>query len=91
MKLSKLEWYIEILKILSEEIPLKTLNTRKMRMEEEIVFPKADIDFLIKQRVIARCNVDGRITYKNTKRGTAILRYFTENQQDVHIQKCVTA
>jgi hypothetical protein len=90
MKLSRLERYIEILKVLNEESPLKSLNNRNMRLEE-IVFPKADIDFLIKQRVIVRCNSSERNAYKNTKRGTAILRYFTQNQQDVQIQRWVSA
>lgn len=81
MTLSKLERYIEILKIIDNVCTLRQPNAHK-NTSQEIIISKVDIDFLRKQRTIVECRKGDTTAYRITRRGKAILKYLNQNQQN---------
>ena len=78
MRRSKLEMYVDILRVLAQRGPLKLTHIMyKANVNCNIL--KGYLDFLIKQglieeRVVGKSNV----VYANTARGTAVIKFFRE-------------
>jgi len=78
MRRSKLEVYVDILKVLRIKGPMK-LTHIMYKANVNCTILKEYLDFLIKQGLIEERVVGkNRIVYGNTVRGTTILKYFGE-------------
>jgi predicted transcriptional regulator len=78
MRRSKLEVYVDILRVLAQRGPLKVTHIMyKANVNCNIL--KEHLDFLIKQGLIEERVVGkSRVVYVNTARGTTVLKYFRE-------------
>ena len=78
MRRSKLEMYIDILKVLAQKGPLKLTHIMyKSNVNCKVL--KEYLDFLLKQGLIEERAVGkGRIVYADTPRGITVLKYFRE-------------
>jgi predicted transcriptional regulator len=78
MRRSKLEMYVDILKVLAQKGPTKLTHIMyKANVNSSIL--KEYLDFLIKQGLIEERAVGkNRVVYSNTERGTTVIKYFRE-------------
>ncbi len=78
MRRSKLEMYIDILKVLAHRGPLKLTHIMyKANVNCSVL--KEYLDFLIKQGLIEERTIGKRrIVYANTQKGITVLKYFRE-------------
>ena len=78
MRRSKLEMYVDILKVLGQRGPLKLTHIMyKANVNCKVL--KEYLDFLLKQGLIEeRILGRSRIVYANTPRGVTVLKYFRE-------------
>jgi predicted transcriptional regulator len=82
LKQSKLESFIEILKIFDKQNAQKLNNS--IDLNEIYYFSmKESLDFLTKQGIIEKINTGKQIAYANTRKATSILRYFGELPQEI--------
>jgi predicted transcriptional regulator len=81
MRRSKLEMYIDILKVLAHRGPLKLTHIMyKANVNCSVL--KEYLDFLIKQGLVEERNVGKRrVVYAITQRGITVLKYFRELKQ----------
>ncbi|MCJ7719152.1 winged helix-turn-helix domain-containing protein [Candidatus Bathyarchaeota archaeon] len=81
MRRSKLEMYIDILKVLAHRGPLKLTHIMyKANVNCSVL--KEHLDFLIKQNLVEERTVEKRrIVYAVTQRGITVLKYFHELKQ----------
>jgi len=87
MRRSKLEMYVDILKVLAQKGPLKVTHIMyKANVNCNVL--KEDLGFLIKQGLIEERLVGkGRVVYANTARGTTVLTYFRELNKALPIKE----
>ena len=78
MRRSKLEMYIDILKVLAHRGPLKLTHIMyKANVNCSVL--KQFLDFLIEQKLVEERTVGKkRIVYAITERGITVLKYFRE-------------
>ena len=78
MRRSKLEMYIDILKVLAHRGPLKLTHIMyKANVNCSVL--KQFLDFLIEQKLVKERTVGKkRIVYAITERGITVLKYFRE-------------
>ena len=80
MRRSKLEMYVDILKVLGQKGPLKLTHIMyKANVNCKVL--KEYLDFLLTQGLIEERVVGkkkNRIVYANTQRGIMVLKYFRE-------------
>jgi predicted transcriptional regulator len=75
---SKLEMYVDILKVLDESGPIKASHIA-VETNVGINSLKGYLEFLIKQGLIEERLVGKRDTlYSNTSRGASVIKFFTE-------------
>jgi predicted transcriptional regulator len=81
MRRSKLEMYVDILKVLASRGPLKLTHVMyKANVNCSVL--KEYLDFLMKQGLIEERNVGkSRVVYAVTQRGITVLKYFKELKQ----------
>ncbi len=81
MRRSKLEMYIDILKVLAQRGPLKLTHIMyKANVNCSVL--KEYLDFLIKQTLVEERMVGKRrVVYAITQRGITVLKYFRELKQ----------
>ncbi|MCJ7423626.1 winged helix-turn-helix domain-containing protein [Candidatus Bathyarchaeota archaeon] len=78
MRRSKLEMYIDILKVLAHRGPLKLTHIMyKANVNCSVL--KEYLDFLTKQNLVEERNAgERRVVYAITQRGITVLKYFRE-------------
>jgi predicted transcriptional regulator len=81
MRRSKLEMYVDILKVLAQRGPLKLTHIMyKANVNCSIL--KEYLDFLVKQGLVEERIVGKRrVVYATTQRGVTVLKYFRELEQ----------
>jgi len=81
MRRSKLEMYVDILKVLAQKGPLKLTHIMyKANVNCSIL--KEYLDFLInKELVEEKILTKGRVVFSITQRGVTVLKYFKELRQ----------
>ena len=81
MRRSKLEMYVDILKVLAQRGPLKLTHIMyKANVNCSVL--KEYLDFLIKQGLVEERAVGkSRIVFAVTQRGVTVLKYFRELKQ----------
>ena len=81
MRRSKLEMYVDILKVLAQRGPLKLTHIMyKANVNCSVL--KEYMDFLIKQELIEERTIGKRrVVYTVTQRGITVLKYFRELKQ----------
>ncbi|HJX02519.1 MAG TPA: winged helix-turn-helix domain-containing protein [Candidatus Bathyarchaeia archaeon] len=81
MRRSKLEMYIDILKVLAHRGPLKLTHIMyKANVNCSVL--KEYLDFLIKQNLVEERTIGKRrVVYAVTQRGITVLKYFRELKQ----------
>jgi predicted transcriptional regulator len=81
MRRSKLEMYVDILKVLAHRGPLKLTHVMyKANVNCSVL--KEYMDFLIKQGLVEERTIGKRrVVYAVTQRGIMVLRYFRELKQ----------
>lgn len=81
MRRSKLEMYVDILKVLASRGPLKLTHIMyKANVNCSVL--KEYLDFLIKQNLIEERTVGKRrVVYAITQKGITVLKYFRELKQ----------
>jgi len=81
MRRSKLEMYVDILKVLAQRGPLKLTHIMyKANVNCKVL--KAYLDFLVGQGLIEERIVGKRrMVYATTQRGVTVLKYFRELEQ----------
>jgi predicted transcriptional regulator len=81
MRRSKLEMYVDILKVLAQRGPLKLTHVMyKANVNCSVL--KEYMDFLIKQGLVEERTVGkSRVVYAVTQRGITVLKYFKELKQ----------
>ena len=81
MRRSKLEMYVDILKVLAHRGPLKLTHVMyKANVNCSVL--KEYLDFLLKQGLVEERVVGkSRVVYAITQRGITVLKYFRELQQ----------
>ena len=81
MRRSKLEMYVDILKVLAHRGPLKLTHIMyKANVNCSVL--KEYLDFLIKQNLVEERNIGKRRSvYMVTQRGITVLKYFRELKQ----------
>ena len=80
IELSKLELYIEILKIIGRQ-RLVQLTAIQEKTSINLDCLKERIAFLVEQGLIEQRNTTNQLVYKNTQRGIRVLKYFRELKQ----------
>ncbi len=87
MRRSKLEMYVDILKVIAQKGPLKLTHVMyKSNVNCSVL--KEYLDFLIKQGLIEERTVGkSRVVYANTARGTAVLKGFRELNKALPIKE----
>ena len=85
MRRSKLEMYVDILKVLAQRGPLKLTHVMyKANVNCSVL--KEYLDFLIKQGLVEERIVGKqRVVYAATQRGVMVLKYFRELRQALPI------
>ncbi len=85
MRRSKLEMYVDILRVLAQQGPSKRTHIM-YRANVNCKVLKENLGFLIKQGLVEEKAVGkGRVVYANTPRGMTVLKYFKELQQALPI------
>lgn len=81
MRRSKLEMYVDILKVLAHRGPLKLTHIMyKANVNCSVL--KEYLDFLIKQSLVEERKIgEQRVVYAITQRGIMVLKYFRELRQ----------
>ena len=81
MRRSKLEMYVDIIKVLAQRGPLKLTHIMyKANVNCSIL--KEYLDFLVKQGLVdERIVGKQRVVYAVTQRGVTVLKYFREIEQ----------
>jgi predicted transcriptional regulator len=81
MRRSKLEMYVDILKVLAQRGPLKLTHIMyKANVNCSVL--KEYLDFLITQGLVEEKTIGKRrVVYGTTERGVTVLRYFRELKQ----------
>ena len=81
MRRSKLEVYLDILKVLAHREPLKPSHIMlKANVNTDVL--KECLDFLIKQNLVEEQIIGkGNTVFAITQRGVAVLKYFRELEQ----------
>jgi len=81
MRRSKLEMYVDILKVLAHRGPLKLTHIMyKANVNCSVL--REYLDFLIKQNLVEERNVGkSRTVFAITQRGITVLKYFRELKQ----------
>jgi predicted transcriptional regulator len=81
MRRSKLEMYVDILKVLAHRGPLKLTHVMyKANVNCSVL--KEYLDFLIKQNLVEERTIGKRrVVYACTQRGITVLKYFRELKQ----------
>ncbi|MCX8153714.1 MAG: winged helix-turn-helix domain-containing protein [Candidatus Bathyarchaeota archaeon] len=81
MRRSKLEMYIDILKVLAQRGPLKLTHVMyKANVNCSVL--KEYLDFLMKQGLVEERTIGKRrVVYAITQRGVTVLKYFRELKQ----------
>ena len=81
MRCSKLEMYIDILKVLAHRGPLKLTHVMyKANVNCSVL--KEYLDFLMKQGLVEERTIGKRrVVYAITQRGITVLKYFRELRQ----------
>jgi predicted transcriptional regulator len=78
MKRSKLEMYVDILKVLAKSGPLQ-LKHIMYQANVDCIILKEHLGFLIKQGLIEEIVIKkNSLVYANTNRGTTVIRFFNE-------------
>ncbi|RLI42324.1 hypothetical protein DRO59_04465 [Candidatus Bathyarchaeota archaeon] len=87
MRRSKLEMYIDILKVLAHRGPLKLTHIMyKANVNCSVL--KQYLDFLMKQKLVEERTVGKRrVVYAITQRGITVLKYFRELKQVLPIME----
>lgn len=91
MRRSKMEMYIDILKVLAQNGPLKLTHVMyKANVNCNVL--KANLDFLIKQNLIEeqitiKKRNKTKISYAITDKGRTVIKYFNEINIALHISK----
>ena len=81
MRRSKLEMYVDIIKVLAQRGPLK-LTHIMYKANVNCSLLKEYLDFLIKQGLVEeRTAGTQRVVYAATQRGVMVLKYFRELRQ----------
>ncbi len=76
MRRSKLEMYVEILRVLAQKGPLQ-LKHLLSQGNVNCNILKVHLGFLIKQGLVEEVVVDkNNVVYANTDRGTSVIRFF---------------
>ena len=85
MRRSKLEMYVDILKVLARVGPLKLTHIMyKANVNCSVL--REYLDFLLKQNLVEERNVGkSRTVFAITQRGITVLKYFWELQQILSI------
>ncbi|MEM2507680.1 MAG: winged helix-turn-helix domain-containing protein [Nitrososphaeria archaeon] len=85
MRRSKLEMYIDILKVLAQHGPLKLTHIMyKANVNCSVL--KDYLNFLMKQNLVEERTIGkSRVVYVITQRGITVLRYFRELKQALPI------
>jgi len=85
MRRSKLEMYVDTLKVLAQRGPLKLTHIMyKVNVNCSIL--KEYLDFLVKQGLVEERIVGKRrVVYATTQRGVTVLKYFRELEQALPI------
>jgi predicted transcriptional regulator len=90
IKPSKLEVYLEILKTLKEQgHPKPSGLTYKTKIDPQIIDDR--LGFLVKQGLVTKVCVGKRVTYKITRRGSNVLKYFKNLQGMNNMPRLITA
>jgi predicted transcriptional regulator len=78
MRRSKLEMYVDILRVLAQRGPLKLTHVMyKANVNCSVL--KEYLDFLVKQGLVEERIVGkNRLVYSTTQRGVTVLKYFRE-------------
>ena len=78
MRRSKLEMYVDVLKVLAQRGPLKVTHIMyKANLNCKVL--KEYMDFLLEQGLIEKRMVGkSRVVYADTPRGRTVLKYFRE-------------
>jgi predicted transcriptional regulator len=85
MRRSKLEMYVDILKVLAQRGPLKLTHVM-YKANVNCSLLKEYLDFLIKQGLVEERTVGKqRVVYAATQRGVIVLKYFRELRQALSI------
>jgi predicted transcriptional regulator len=81
LRRSKLEMYVDILKVLAHRVPLKLTHIMyKANVNCSVL--KEYLDYLLKQGLIEeRIIGKGRVVFAVTQRGITVLKYFHEIKQ----------
>jgi len=81
LRRSKLEMYVDILKVLAQRGPLKLTHVMyKANVNCSVL--KEYLDFLIKQNLVDERTIGKRrVVYAVTQRGITVLKYFRELKQ----------
>jgi predicted transcriptional regulator len=81
MRRSKLEMYVDILKVLGQRGPLKLTHVMyKANVNCSVL--KEYLEFLIKQNLVEERTIGKRrVVYAVTQRGITVLKYFRELKQ----------
>ncbi|MEM2098908.1 MAG: winged helix-turn-helix domain-containing protein [Candidatus Bathyarchaeia archaeon] len=90
MKLSKLELYIEILKVISQQ-RLMNLAMLQNKTKINLDYLQERVAFLVAQGLVEQRSTGNQVLYKNTPRGTAILRYFKTHESQETRDEWVSA
>ena len=77
MSRSKLEMYVEILKVLGQKGPLQ-LKHLMSQGNVNCNILKEHLGFLIKQGLIEEVVDKNNVVYANTDRGTSVIRFFEQ-------------
>jgi len=82
---SKLERYIDILKVLADKGPLKLANIED-KVNINCGLLRESLDFLIKQGLVAEQTIKtGHPVFAVTQRGIAVLKYFREYSRGISV------
>ena len=81
LRRSKLEMYVDILKVLAHRGPLKLTHVMyKANVNCSVL--KEYLDFLLKQGLVEKRNIaKSRVVFAVTQRGITVLKYFRELKQ----------
>ena len=83
---SKLEIYVDILKVLEQKGPLRITPLMNESNVNHILL-KECLDFLIKHGLIVTQAVEkSSLVYSNTARGTTVIKFFTGANKTYHVQ-----
>ena len=86
MKRSRLEIYVDILKVLAHTGPSKITHLMyKTNLNCTIL--RKQLDFLIKEGLVENQTIKKSAVFSATQRGLTVLKYFRETTQDLPIME----